>query len=143
MVKTSNFYSPFLPFDSRGSGECLPLGNKNFRKFRKNFIELFTWYAFIHIWHDGDKQTSANNKTRIHFTVVTLHLIIFYFNSMSHIKFSRYTHMIYHIINLITSNICSIRRQKEPIVNVLALVQLYFYYLFVLFNIFIIFGDKW
>ena len=95
-------------------------------------IELFTWYAFIHIWHDGDKQASANDKTRIHFTVITLHLFIFYSDCMSHIKFSCYTHMIYHIIYLITSNISSIRRQKEPIINVLAPVQyiiLYLYYL--------------
>ena len=59
---------------------------------------------------------------------------------MPHIKFSRYTHMIYHIIDLITSNISSIRRQKEPIINVLAPVQyiiIYLYYLYV----FILFGD--
>ena len=48
--------------------------------------------------------------------------------------------MIYHIIDLITSNISSIRRQKEPIINVLAPVQyiiIYLYYLYV----FILFGD--
>ena len=98
-------------------------------------IELFTWYAFIHIWHDGDKQASANDKTRIHFTVITLHLFIFYSDCMSHIKFSCYTHMIYHIIYLITSNISSIRRQKEPIINVLSPVQYIINYLYYLWRL--------
>jgi len=47
MVKKSNFQKPFLPFDSRVSGEWPCPGYKNFQKFRrKKFIRSITIYGF-------------------------------------------------------------------------------------------------